>query len=80
MCIYCETEPFKRIVYEEEDVGKFGKILSYIDQHDGQHDPKIDIFVCFDPDYEDCEVTSIFEKEIRINYCPFCGRKLKESE
>ena len=84
MCKYCEKkkEIGARDEYyhadEEIDIGSIGSLIFRIIQFGNEEwDPSIDTSVEFYDSKED-HYTLIFQKQLGINYCPFCGRKLSE--
>ncbi len=86
MCKYCEKKKEVGALddyYHADDeiaIGLIGGLLFQIIQFGNtEWDPHIEFNVEFHDDKDD-HYTTIFNKGINISYCPFCGRKLRESE
>lgn len=74
MCKFCDSEEYNPIASLKLDFGMFGHHELDISITEGDADEfNLNIDLSEDTDYE--EGRNLLNKDIKINFCPMCGRK-----
>ena len=67
-CRFCRVneDEYSYLIEDPIDLGRLGEPMIFIDIHEGE-------LCCL---LDDGGSGVLFDKKLKINYCPMCGRKL----